>query len=327
MDADQGDGQGASNYSRTLQAEALVDFADDVRRGGGHRQGVPARVTSTPTPWRTRWRSCTTRAGYIDLGSDAGRRGHLPVRRSCVGSLDHVLASDGGVRRRRRRRRLEHQLGRVGRAGVQPLQLQRDELLRRVAVPVQRSRPADRRCRPAASNRRSVDARRWPNTTYGTAPKVDVTVTSDPAATGTGAGQEGTTTARVRNADQRCGVDQARPVRAQAGRAHADGELPRRRDVAASSTTGDASTVAKVDADDVSESVTPAKVVVKKTKAKVTVTVVARTSSTPDRHGCIVTQWRPRCWRPAPAPNGRVTLTLPVFKTTGNKTIRIALRR
>ena len=31
-DADQGDGQGASNYSGSLQAEALVDFADEFKQ-------------------------------------------------------------------------------------------------------------------------------------------------------------------------------------------------------------------------------------------------------------------------------------------------------
>ena len=47
-----------------------------------------------------------------------------------VGSLDHVLANGRGAGATSPARRLEHQLGRVGRLRVQPLQLQRDGLLR-----------------------------------------------------------------------------------------------------------------------------------------------------------------------------------------------------
>ena len=58
-DADSGDGQGASNGSRVLQATALRDWvaACRPRRAWSPSSSV---ATSTPTPWRTRCRSSTT---------------------------------------------------------------------------------------------------------------------------------------------------------------------------------------------------------------------------------------------------------------------------
>ena len=43
VDADQGDGQGASNHARTLQAQALIDFAAARETAAGDRQGLPDR--------------------------------------------------------------------------------------------------------------------------------------------------------------------------------------------------------------------------------------------------------------------------------------------
>ena len=60
-DADSGDGQGASNGSRKLQAAALRDWVADVQTETTSSRSS-WRATSTPTPWRTRCRCSTPRA-------------------------------------------------------------------------------------------------------------------------------------------------------------------------------------------------------------------------------------------------------------------------
>ncbi len=88
-DADQGDGQGASNESRVRQATALVAFADDVAADAGTDQVLlvgdfNAYEKEDPIV-------VVTDAGYTDLGPATGE--HTYSFGGQVGSLDHVLAS------------------------------------------------------------------------------------------------------------------------------------------------------------------------------------------------------------------------------------------
>ncbi|MEV0894568.1 ExeM/NucH family extracellular endonuclease [Promicromonospora sp. NPDC050262] len=88
-DADQGDGQGASNESRTRQATSLVTFAEERAAAAGtdkvllvgdfnsYEQEDPIEVL--------------TEAGYTDLGPTTGEYSYNFD--GMVGSLDHVLAS------------------------------------------------------------------------------------------------------------------------------------------------------------------------------------------------------------------------------------------
>lgn len=88
-DADQGDGQGASNESRTRQATSLVTFAEEQATAAGtdkvllvgdfnaYEQEDPIAVL--------------TDAGYTDLGPTTGDYSYNFD--GMVGSLDHVLAS------------------------------------------------------------------------------------------------------------------------------------------------------------------------------------------------------------------------------------------
>jgi 5'-nucleotidase len=92
-DADAGDGQGASNESRVRQAEALVEFADDVAADAGtdkvllvgdfnaYEQEDPIVVLAE--------------AGYTDLGPATGKWTYSYEGQ--VGSLDHVLASPAAL--------------------------------------------------------------------------------------------------------------------------------------------------------------------------------------------------------------------------------------
>ncbi|WP_369370659.1 ExeM/NucH family extracellular endonuclease [Promicromonospora sp. Populi] len=88
-DADQGDGQGASNESRVRQANDLVAFADAQAEAAGtdkvllvgdfnaYEQEDPIQVLAD--------------AGYIDLGAETGEYSYNFD--GMVGSLDHELAS------------------------------------------------------------------------------------------------------------------------------------------------------------------------------------------------------------------------------------------
>lgn len=88
-DADQGDGQGASNESRTRQATSLASFAEERAAAAGtdktllvgdfnaYEQEDPIKVL--------------TDAGYTDLGPTTGE--YTYNFDGMVGSLDHVLAS------------------------------------------------------------------------------------------------------------------------------------------------------------------------------------------------------------------------------------------
>ncbi|WP_108495328.1 ExeM/NucH family extracellular endonuclease [Promicromonospora sp. AC04] len=88
-DADQGDGQGASNESRVRQANDLVAFADAQAQAAGtdkvllvgdfnaYEQEDPIQVLAD--------------AGYVDLGAETGEYSYNFD--GMVGSLDHELAS------------------------------------------------------------------------------------------------------------------------------------------------------------------------------------------------------------------------------------------
>ena len=137
----------------------MVRFADadEGRSSAATRCSSPA--TSTPTPARTRCRSCTTPATPTS-GRTSSPDEHTYLFDGTVGSLDHVLGNAAAMRDGHRRACLEPELGGVGGAGVQPPQLQRDGLLRARPVPRLRPRPAGRRGGPA-------DRCRWPTTTRG----------------------------------------------------------------------------------------------------------------------------------------------------------------
>lgn len=95
-DADQGDGQGGSNYSRTLQAHALVDFADELKAAAG-----------TNTVFLTGDFNAYNEEDPVQIIEDAG---YVNVPRELtdketyqfdgkVGSLDHVFASTVGFKK------------------------------------------------------------------------------------------------------------------------------------------------------------------------------------------------------------------------------------
>ena len=120
-DADQGDGQGASNASRVKQARALVGFADAQRR-----------AAKTDTVFLTGDFNAYNEEDPVEVIEDAG---YVNVPRALtdketyqfdglIGSLDHVFASRPGLRAGDGRRHLEHQRLRVRRrastAGTTP---------------------------------------------------------------------------------------------------------------------------------------------------------------------------------------------------------------
>ena len=91
---DNGDGQGNSNADRVSQAEALVDFADEQKESAGTDDVVLLGDLNSYTeedPMQVLYS-----AGYANIGKDfTDEQTYLYGGR--VGSLDHVLASDGLV--------------------------------------------------------------------------------------------------------------------------------------------------------------------------------------------------------------------------------------
>ncbi|MET0931172.1 MAG: ExeM/NucH family extracellular endonuclease [Aeromicrobium sp.] len=90
-DDDQGDGQGPSNYSRTLQARALVAFADEFAAAAGtnsifltgdfnaYNKEDPVRIIEE--------------AGYVNVAAEKTDKETYQFDGQ-IGSLDHVFASD-----------------------------------------------------------------------------------------------------------------------------------------------------------------------------------------------------------------------------------------
>jgi len=92
-DADQGDGQGASNASRVRQAEALVDFADGLREDTGIERVLlagdfNAYLQEDPI-------DVLREAGYIDLGSTTGEETYSYD--GAIGSLDHIFVAEDAL--------------------------------------------------------------------------------------------------------------------------------------------------------------------------------------------------------------------------------------
>ncbi|MBD8061820.1 ExeM/NucH family extracellular endonuclease [Oceanitalea stevensii] len=92
--ADQGDGQGASNPDRVRQAEALVAFADEVAADAGTELVLLAGDFNSYTqedPMQVFYEN-----GYTDLGAELTEKSTYSFG-SMVGSLDHVLASEAAT--------------------------------------------------------------------------------------------------------------------------------------------------------------------------------------------------------------------------------------
>ncbi|WP_226924468.1 ExeM/NucH family extracellular endonuclease [Georgenia satyanarayanai] len=92
--ADQGDGQGASNPDRVRQAQALVTFADEVAANAGTELVLLAGDFNSYTqedPMQVFYDN-----GYTDLGDELTEKSTYSFG-SMVGSLDHVLASEAAT--------------------------------------------------------------------------------------------------------------------------------------------------------------------------------------------------------------------------------------
>ncbi|MFJ2317256.1 ExeM/NucH family extracellular endonuclease [Glutamicibacter sp. NPDC087661] len=88
--ADSGDGQGAWNEARVGQAEALVGFADGLKKSRNTDQVLLAgdfNSYSAEDPMQV-----LVEAGYVDLGAAADSQSYLYD--GLVGSLDHIFASE-----------------------------------------------------------------------------------------------------------------------------------------------------------------------------------------------------------------------------------------
>jgi len=90
VDADQNDGQGASNASRVAQAKALVAFASGLKEKTKVERVIldgdfNAYLQEDPI-------DVLRAAGYVDLGSTSGKETY--AFDGAVGSLDHVFISD-----------------------------------------------------------------------------------------------------------------------------------------------------------------------------------------------------------------------------------------
>ena len=93
-DADQGDGQGASNASRVAQATALVDFADTLQYERDTDRvfllgDFNAYLKEDPI-------DVISAAGYVDLGSTRTEKETYAFD-GAIGSLDHIFASAGAI--------------------------------------------------------------------------------------------------------------------------------------------------------------------------------------------------------------------------------------
>jgi 5'-nucleotidase len=94
VDADQGDGQGASNHSRALQAQELVTFADQVASAAGTDKVFLDGDFNAYT--REDPMEILYDAGYTDIGSTLADESTY-LFGGVVGSLDHVLANDAAL--------------------------------------------------------------------------------------------------------------------------------------------------------------------------------------------------------------------------------------
>ena len=93
-DADQGDGQGASNLSRVNQAKALVTFVNELRDSTGTEQVFLTGDFNAYTqedPMQVLYD-----AGYTDIGAGMTDEATY-LFGGVVGSLDHVLANQAGM--------------------------------------------------------------------------------------------------------------------------------------------------------------------------------------------------------------------------------------
>ena len=94
VNADSGDGQGASNADRVLQAKALVAFADKLKTSTGISRifltgDFNSYLKEDPI-------DVLTAAGYVDLGSTKTSKNTYAFD-GAIGSLDHIFASAAAV--------------------------------------------------------------------------------------------------------------------------------------------------------------------------------------------------------------------------------------
>ena len=145
--------QGAFNGDRVRQAQALVDFANQVAADRGTQKVFLVGDFNSYTqedPMQVLYD-----AGYVNQASDDSRDVSYEFG-GTAGSLDHVLASPAAAGHGDRSRRVADQRRGVRGVRVQPLQLQRHAALPAEPVPCLRPQPGARR--PAA--RRSPRRRR-----------------------------------------------------------------------------------------------------------------------------------------------------------------------
>jgi predicted extracellular nuclease len=315
LDADQNDGQGASNHSRTLQATALVGFADDFATAAGTDKVFLLGDFNAYT--REDPMEILYAAGYKDLGSELAHE-ETYLFGGVVGSLDHVLASSGVFGQV-----VDADVWNINSVESVALEYSRYNYNATLFYDESPFRSSDHDPLIAGVDLlapSSTVSAAVADTTYGTAPKVDVTVTSDPAATGRvqvreGARLLGSGTLNAGTVSIKLGRFALKP-----GTHELTVDYLGNDEVPASSDTV-SFTVAKV-TPTMSTSVAPAKIVVKKTKARVSVTVSSDVV-TPSGKVQIVsggTVLRTAILSDA----GRATLKLPVFTTTGTKVLRIS---
>lgn len=313
-DADQNDGQGASNYSRTLQAAALATFAADFSADAGTDTVFllgDFNAYTMEDPMRILYQKGYTDLGRAFAGEDTYLFGGL------VGSLDHVLVSDAAFDDI-----VDADVWNIN--SVEPVALEYSRYNYNVTDFYDESpfRSSDHDplivgfdVPPAPSTLEASVA----DTVYGTAPKIDVTVSSHPVAVGRVQVREGT---RLLGA----GTLQDGKVAVKLGRfalkpgAHTLTVSYAGNDEVAASSTTVMLTVNRV-APTLTSTVSPAKIVVKKSKATVTVTV---SSDVVTPTGRVLISRGGTVLATGNLSSGVVGLTLPAFTTTGSKTILIS---
>lgn len=317
VDADQGDGQGASNFSRTVQAEALADFADTMAgQAGTDRVFLLGDFNSytEEDPMQLLYN-----AGYTDIGK-AFTDESTYLFDGVVGSLDHVLASPGALddvtgadvwninsvesvaleySRYNYNATIFYQPDPYRSSDHDPLVVGVD--LPNTVVPVD-----------------STTTATAPGIRYGTVPTVDVTVTADPTATGVVEVREGGV---LRGSGTL--VDGAVSV-SLSRLAMRPGSHSLTVSYLGNATTNPSSTTVTLQVakarPTMATSVAPDRIVVNRTRARVTVTM-SSPAVTPN--GVVRIRSGGSLIGEGTLSNGRVVITLDPFRSVGTKQLKV----